>query len=128
MKACLLIGESSKSNLGRIPADCGGEVSAKEMEDIIRNMGVVNIEKGEIDATEKRNMEGKEMSTMGVQEKEGMGEKEREEMGAIYLLSNLDSPSALAWALLQPLSPLLRWGQAISQHFTFHTFRLLQAL
>ena len=39
---------------------------------------------------------------------EDMGGKEREEMGAIYLLSNLDSPSALAWALLQPLSPLLR--------------------
>ena len=35
-------------------------------------------------------------------------EKEMEEMGAIYLLSNLDSPSALAWALVQPFSSLLR--------------------
>ena len=35
-------------------------------------------------------------------------EKEMEEMGAIYLLSNLDSPSALAWALVQPFSNLLR--------------------
>merc|ERR1719234_13255 len=57
-------------------------------------------------------MVGNEMSTMG-----GMGEKEREEMGAIYLLSNLDSPSALAWALLQPLSPLLRRCRSISTAF-----------
>ena len=81
MKACLLIGAGSKENLGGIPAESGG---AKEGEDIIRNMGVVK------------------------REKEDVGEKEREEMGAIYLLSNLDSPSALAWALLQPFSPLLR--------------------
>ena len=46
---------------------------------------------------------GKERGEMGAQEKE-----EIEEMGAIYLLSNLDSPSALAWALLQPLSPIIR--------------------
>ena len=38
-------------------------------------------------------------------------EKEMEEMGAIYLLSNLDSPSALAWALAQPFSNLLRCFQ-----------------
>ena len=56
--------------------------------DVERNMGVVN--------------------NGGVDAEEDMGGKEREEMGAIYLLSNLDSPSALAWALLQPLSPLLR--------------------
>ena len=49
----------------------------------------------------ERNMGGEDAE-------EDMGGKEREEMGAIYLLSNLDSPSALAWALLQPLSPLLR--------------------
>ena len=57
--------------------------------DVERNTGVVN--------------------NGGVEDAEDdMGGKEREEMGAIYLLSNLDSPSALAWALLQPLSPLLR--------------------
>ena len=111
MKACLLIGESSKENLGGFSAECGGEASSKEMEDIIRNMGVVNIEKGKINAKEvkeKENMVTKERNVMEVQEKEGLGGIEREEMGAIYLLSNLDSPSALAWALLQPLSPLLR--------------------
>ena len=79
VKACLLIGESSKANLGGIPAECGGEASAEEGEDIKRNKG-----------------------------KKKMGAEEREEMGAIYLLSNLDSPSALAWALLRPFSPLLR--------------------
>ena len=40
-------------------------------------------------------------------------EKEMEELGAIYLLSNLDSPSALAWALVQPLSDLLRCFQIL---------------
>ena len=57
VKACLLIGESSKENLGGIPSDFGGEASAKEMEDIIRNMGVVNIEKGEINAKEVKEKE-----------------------------------------------------------------------
>ena len=75
MKACLLIGESSKANRGRITAD-------------ERNVEVIN--------------------NGGVDAEEDMGGKEREEMGAVYLLSNMDSPSALAWALLQPLSPLLR--------------------
>ena len=75
MKACLLIGESSKANRGRITAD-------------ERNVEVIN--------------------NGGVDAEEDMGGKEREEMGAVYLLGNMDSPSALAWALLQPLSPLLR--------------------
>ena len=88
MKACLLIGESSKSNWGRSTGN------------IERNTEVVN--KGGVDA-EEENIKGKEREGMGAQEKE-----ELEEMGAIYLLSNLDSPSALAWALLQPLSPIIR--------------------
>ena len=40
-------------------------------------------------------------------------EKEMEELGAIYLLSNLDSPSALAWAIVQPFSDLLRCFQIL---------------
>ena len=65
-------------------------VSAEEEEDDKENMEMM--------------IKGKERGEMDL--------KEREEMGAIYLLSNLDSPSALAWTLLQPLSPLLRLGDA----------------
>ena len=59
---------------------------------------------------EEDDKENMEMMIKGKETKE-RGEldlKEREEMGAIYLLSNLDSPSALAWALVQSFSPLLR--------------------
>ena len=63
---------------------------------------------------EEDDKENMEMMIKGKETKERgeMDLKEREEMGAIYLLSNLDSPSALAWTLLQPLSPLLRLGDA----------------
>ena len=78
MKACLLIGESWKANLGRTTR---GDVESN-LEEV--NKRVLDAEEGAI------------------------GGNEIEEMGAIYLLSNLDSPSALSWALLQPLSPILR--------------------
>ena len=63
---------------------------------------------------EEDNKENTEMTIKGKETKERveMDLKDREEMGAIYLLSNLDSPSALAWTLLQPLSPLLRSDDA----------------
>ena len=47
-----------------------------------------------------------------------------EEMGAIYLLSNLDSPSALTWALTQPFSNLLRCFQILKG--TRHKSHLLK--
>jgi len=112
VKACLLIGESSKSNWGRTTGN------------IERNMEVVN--KGGLNA-EEEDIRGKEREEMGAQEKE-----EIEEMGAIYLLSNLDSPSALAWALLQPLSPIIRSCRAISTAFLqgnyVRFFKLVQHL
>jgi len=91
VKSCLLIGENSRTNLKEF---CSKVVMTKEEDDAGNNQ---------------------DMKT--VQTAHEVLEKEMEEMGAIYLLSNLDSPSALAWALVQPFSNLLRTCKAISSAF-----------
>ena len=47
----------------------------------------------------------------GVREASEMGRlNTMEEMGCVYVLSTMDSPSSLSWALTQPRTPLLRSG------------------
>ena len=85
VKSCLLIGENSRTNLKESRSKV---VLINEEDDAGNN---------------------EDMKT--VQTAHEVWEKEMEEMGAIYLLSNLDSPSALTWALAQPFSNLLRCFQ-----------------
>ena len=87
VKSCLLIGE----NLGKNPKEFRSKVVLRKEEDDAGN--------------------NQDMKT--VETAHGVWEKQMEEMGAIYLLSNLDSPSALAWALVQPFSDLLRCFQIL---------------
>ena len=98
VKSCLLIGENSRTNLKESRSKV---VLIKEEDDAGNN---------------------EDMKT--VQTTHEVWEKEMEELGAIYLLSNLDSPSALAWALVQPFSNLLRCFQILEG--TRHKLHLLK--